>query len=348
MYQRFGFARADQSREGNSLGRPANKSKKQIEASSGDRSQTVQDHEHQSASCPRCQILESRIADLEKAVSEQIAEDQASAPAQSKILPPVDFKALRLIPHGWGEGWQLRPSPARRHWMDELPHAYKCLPLVVANQWGWQVLCPTDVVATWDGRPELEGLRVEVPPQFAPAIKSQFGAGIVTFSPPWLFRTPPGWDLYLKGPGNRWKPNCVPLEGVIETWWLNYTFTLNWKLVQPGTVVFRKGESLGQLLPVPHHTFEGGTALEAPIGLLEPKAAEELLAWQEKRRSIAAQKDNVHHLYRTAAGIEDHLQRVNVPPIEFIGTEEALRLKMQESEQLREKRMSTTEEEPTS
>ena len=85
-------------------------------------------------------------------------------------------------------------------------------------------------------KPGLEGLRVEVPPQFDPAIKSQFGAGIVTFSPPWLFRTPPGWDLYLKGPSNRWKPNCVPLEGVIETWWLNYTFTLNWKLVQPGTV----------------------------------------------------------------------------------------------------------------
>ena len=108
---------------------------------------------------------------------------------------------------------------------------------------------------TWDGNPNLSGLRIEVAPQYLPAIKSQFGSGIVTFSPPWLFRTPPGWDLYLKGPSNRWKPNCVPLEGVIETWWLNYTFTLNWKLVEPGTVVFAQGESLGQLVPVPHATF---------------------------------------------------------------------------------------------
>ena len=104
------------------------------------------------------------------------------------------------------------------------------------------------------------GPAIEVAPQFEPAIKSQFGAGIVTFSPPWLFRTPPGWDLYLKGPSNRWKPNCVPLEGVIETWWLNYTFTLNWKLVEPGTVVFARGESLGQLVPVPHATFQDATA----------------------------------------------------------------------------------------
>jgi hypothetical protein len=179
---------------------------------------------------------------------------------------------------GWGEGWGLRPSPARRGWMDDQTNAYQCLPLVMANQWGWQVLCPTEVRVTWDGTPGPDGLRVEVEPQYTPAIKSQFGSGIVTFSPPWLFRTPPGWDLYLKGPSNRWKLNCHPLEGIIETWWLNYTFTINWKLIEPGTVVFAGGESIGQLVPVPHATFEEATALEAPIGLLEPQAARELMA----------------------------------------------------------------------
>ena len=192
-------------------------------------------------------------------------------PPSSFDLPRLEFKALRLMPTGWAEGWGLGPSPARRNWMDEEPRAYQCLPLVIANQWGWQVLCPTEVRVTWDGTPRLAGLRIEVDPQYLPAIKSQFGAGIVTFSPPWLFRTPPGWDLYLKGPSNRWKPNCHPLEGIIETWWLNYTFTINWKLIEPGTVVFARGESLGQLVPVPHATFEGSTALEAPIGQLEPR-----------------------------------------------------------------------------
>ena len=37
----------------------------------------------------------------------------------------------------------------------------------------------------------------------------------------------------VKGPSNHWKPNCAPLEGVVETWWLPYTFTLNWKIVSP-------------------------------------------------------------------------------------------------------------------
>jgi len=161
-------------------------------------------------------------------------------------------------------------------------------------------------------------LRVDVAPQYLAAIKSQFGWGIVTFSPRWLFRTPPGWDLYLKGPSNRWKSNCVALDGVIETWWLNYTFTLNWKLIEPGTVFFARGESLGQLVPVPHATFENSQAAEVPIGLVEPKAAQDLLAWQEKRRQLAGQKMNIHFLYRKAEGIEEHLQRLDVPTIRQI------------------------------
>lgn len=261
--------------------------------------------------CPRCRALEARIAELEAKAGED---------STGGSFPPLEFKALRLVPHGWGEGWGLRPSPARRNWMNELTHAYHCLPLVIANQWGWQILCPTDVVVTWDGSVALGGLTVDVAPQYTPAVKSQFGSGIVTFSPPWLFRTSPGWDLYLKGPSNRWKPNCAPLEGIIETWWLNYTFTINWKLVEPGTVFFARGESLGQLVPIPHATFEGAKALEAPIGLLEPESAQELLQWQEKRRRIQGQEVNVHRLYRRAEGIEDHLQKVNVPevePVEF-------------------------------
>jgi hypothetical protein len=278
----------------------------------------TEDHASGPRPCPRCQTLEARITELEAAIQVSPHVEPTATSPPGPAFPRLEFKALRLLPWGWGEGWQLRPSPPRRNWMDESTHTYKCLPLVIANQWGWQILCPTDVVVTWDGNPNPSGLHVQVAPQYLPAIKSQFGSGIVTFSPPWLFRTTQGWDLYLKGPSNRWKPNCVPLEGIIETWWLNYTFTLNWKLVEPGMVSFARGESLGQLVPVPHTTFQDATALEAPIGLLEPHAADELLQWQERRRQLADQKVNVHNLYRKAEGIEEHLQRVSVPAIESI------------------------------
>lgn len=273
------------------------------------------------AGCPGRAAREARVGEAGRETG-QAAESAGGADSQSPTFP-LELTALRVAaPEGWGAGWGLRPSPQRRQWMNENPNAYRCLPLVMANQWGWQVLCPTEVRVTWDGSPGQGGLTVAVDPRFALAIKSQFGSGIVTFSPPWLFRTSPGWDLYVKGPSNRWKANCVALEGVIETWWLNYTFTLNWKLIEPGTVHFAAGESLAQLVPVPHATFGGARASEAPIGVAEPRAAEELLRWRQERREIADQPRNVHQLYRRAEGVEGHLRQLLVPPVEPYGAEE--------------------------
>ena len=191
-------------------------------------------------------------------------QDVAVEPADDEALAPFALRALRIANVGWGAGWVLEPAPMRRGWMDAQPYAYQCPPLTVANQWGWQILCPTDVAVAWDGSPEPAGVRVKVDPRFSAAIKSQFGQGIVTFGPPWLFRTSAGWDLLAKGPSNHWKANCTPLEGVVETWWLPYTFTLNWKIITPGVVTFTRGEPLGQLVPVPHATFRHATARSRP------------------------------------------------------------------------------------
>ncbi len=106
------------------------------------------------SSCLHCRALEARVAELEKALEASGASPPPGNEAGPELragghLPSasVEFKALRLVaPEGWGAGWALRPSPQRRQWMNEKPHAYHCLPLVIANQWGWQVLCPTDIV----------------------------------------------------------------------------------------------------------------------------------------------------------------------------------------------------------
>jgi Family of unknown function (DUF6065) len=276
----------------------------------------------------RIESLESRLASVE---SRMVGGDtvQAVASVEQPMreepgpavdrLPPFELKAYRILNHAWGEGWQLRAAPPRRLWMDEHTHAYHCLPLVVANQWGWQMLCPADVRVTWDGGPDLANLFVEVDPQFAPTILSQFGRGIVTFSPPWLFRTPPGWDLMVKGPANRWKVNCAPLDGIIETWWLPYTFTMNWKLIEPGEVRFQKGESLCQLIPIPHATFETAKAIELPLDS-DPELAAGLASWRDERRKRAGQKQQNHLMYRKGENVEGHLVRVPVPGFDGAGS----------------------------
>ena len=56
----------------------------------------------------------------------------------------------------------IRPAPVRRSWMDETTkgHAYRCLPLAIANAHGWEVLSPASFEAWWDGSSEPDGVHV--------------------------------------------------------------------------------------------------------------------------------------------------------------------------------------------
>jgi hypothetical protein len=41
----------------------------------------------------------------------------------------------------------------RRPWMDQTDrrYAYRCTPMTMANESGWEILCPVEITATWDG-----------------------------------------------------------------------------------------------------------------------------------------------------------------------------------------------------
>jgi hypothetical protein len=80
---------------------------------------------------------------------------------------------------------------------------------------------------------------------------------VLTFTFPFLFRTPAGINLWVKGPSNCIKDGIQALEGVVETDWSPATFTMNWKMTRPGaTVRFEKGEPICMLVPVPRGLCE--------------------------------------------------------------------------------------------
>jgi uncharacterized protein DUF6065 len=82
-----------------------------------------------------------------------------------------------------------------------------------------------------------------------PAV-SHFGHGILTWQIPFLFRTPPGWQLLVRGPANMPKDGVYALEGIVETDWAIATFTMNWKFTRPGlTVAFDVGEPICMVIP---------------------------------------------------------------------------------------------------
>ena len=151
----------------------------------------------------------------------------------------------------------LEPIERSREWMDQTPHkgANRYLPLVIANQAGWVVRCPGRFKANWNGKRDPESLTLEFPDKNDPVntrVHSLFGLGIVSFLLPWLFRTSEGVALWVRGPSNYAKDNIAPLEGIVETDWSPYTFTMNWRIMKPKTDIwFRKGDPVCMLVPYP-------------------------------------------------------------------------------------------------
>jgi hypothetical protein len=151
-------------------------------------------------------------------------------------------------------------APMRRDWMNETESrfAYRCLPMVIANQMGWWILNQVEFEVTWNGGPLTSDVSITMPgeqPGFGevPAdqcVVSNFGTGIITFRIPYLFRTPPGTNLWVRGPANYCKDGVQALEGIVEADWSYSTFTMNWKLTRPNHAIhFAVGEPICQLLP---------------------------------------------------------------------------------------------------
>ena len=150
---------------------------------------------------------------------------------------------------------RIRAAEATRPWMTDTPEsfAYRCLPLNIANAHGWELLSPCAFDATWSGGGSTAdvtiriagGAKVSHPPV------SIFGQGILTFNIEGLFRTPPGWNLWVGGSPNHLKDGIGALTGVVETDWAPYTFTMNWRFTRPGhTVHFDEGEPICFFFPV--------------------------------------------------------------------------------------------------
>jgi hypothetical protein len=142
---------------------------------------------------------------------------------------------------------EIVPGRPQRAWMDAFTdrHAYRCLPLTMANTTGWEVLCPVGFSAEWNGGLDQKDIRIWADhphPAFHEFVKSHFSHGILTFHTGYLFRTPPGWSMWCMGPPNHVKDGIQPLTGLVETDWLPFPFTMNWKFTRPGKVHFAKGE----------------------------------------------------------------------------------------------------------
>jgi hypothetical protein len=169
----------------------------------------------------------------------------------------------------------ISPAPINRTWMSETRRSWanRCLPMLIANQGGWELRNPCAFTATWMGGDDRSKVVVAPdrrdPGQFLPV--SNFGYGILTWHLPILFRTPAGYDLLVRGPANHPKDAISPLEGLVETDWATSSFSINWKFTR-------------QLMPV---RFE----VDEPICMIVPQRRGELEEFAPELRPIGSDDD---------------------------------------------------------
>jgi Family of unknown function (DUF6065) len=147
----------------------------------------------------------------------------------------------------------IKNSEVKRTWMDQSSNrfAYRCLPLSIANQTSWDVICPSSIKAIWQGDKSVNGVDVQYldDHQFKYA-SSIFGEGVLTFHVDFVITSSENTSLLVKGPANHFKKHLSPLEAIVETHWLPFTFTYNWIFNEPGEVVFEKGEPMFSFFPI--------------------------------------------------------------------------------------------------
>jgi hypothetical protein len=202
---------------------------------------------------------------------------------------------LRLICYATsGPPPRIVPAPLERDWMDQTPqsYAYRCLPLNIANSHGWLILNTAPFIAHWNGGPGIEAISI-VPtgadPQQRVLATSHFGNGVLTLSVHGLFRTEPGWDLWVGGPVNMIKDGIQPLTAMVETDWSPFTFTMNYKFTRPFTTVsFGADEPYCMIYPVPRGAAE---SVEPEFRELrqDPEVEAAHNAWAEGRRNFNAE-----------------------------------------------------------
>lgn len=187
-------------------------------------------------------------------------------------MSDFSFKVYNIL-DGPLDGIDLIPAHQQRQWMNQtlMPHApenkdhaekgfaNRCLPLLMANQMGWDVINMIPFVATSmpppDGRMIFHWLEGRQPVRGGP--RNNFGENLLTWPSPWTFNTPPGWDLLITPPPNVRMPQGVDvLSALVETDHSPATFTFNWHIEAGRSVWVERDQPICRLIPYPTGELE--------------------------------------------------------------------------------------------
>lgn len=151
----------------------------------------------------------------------------------------------------------------KRDWF--VKHAYFCLPLTIANQYGFMVRSLFDFTVMWDGGDSPQSTKVEFLDPIEEVhklvglqrIDSHFGMGTITIQIGFTIRTPPGVNTLICNPPNVFTDGIGHMTAVVETDNLRRDFTFNLKITRRNHIIrISKGDCIGYFMPYPRHFID--------------------------------------------------------------------------------------------
>lgn len=166
----------------------------------------------------------------------------------------MKITCFRTVSGGKLPEFEVRPAPQERDWIDATQQRFaaRCLPLLIANSHGWEILFKDACEVTWNGGSTARDISVTTESGTDAYVSSHFGEAVLTFPIKSLFRTEPGVNLWVGGPINRIKDGIQALTGIVETDWSPATFTMNWKITRANHPIrFQRDEPICHVFPLP-------------------------------------------------------------------------------------------------
>ena len=159
----------------------------------------------------------------------------------------------------------------KRDWFTS--NFYKCLPLSIANMQGLAFSSPFSFDVFWDGGQSIDAISIKgyddsgilnFDKMNHVSVSSHFGHGIFTINFPLILKTPPNVNLMTIAPPNYPLPGISPMSGVVETDNLSFTFTLNFKIDLPNTLIkIEKDYPIMGIIPIPRNYCDSFELLNA-------------------------------------------------------------------------------------
>ena len=203
--------------------------------------------------------------------------------------------------------------------MDEQPHAYQCLPLVDRQPVGLAGPLP-------DRRPRHlgrdAGPRTACASRSTPSTRRRSRASSARGSsrsrPPGCSAPRPAGTSTSRGRATAGSPTATRSRASSRPGGSTTPSPSTGSSSSPARSSSPGARASASSCPSPTPRSRRPRRSRPPSACSSPQAARELIEWYERRRQLVGQEVNVHHLYRKAEGVEDHLHKVGVPAIESI------------------------------